>query len=230
MIAAQDNDQNFVDKYFIQIEKFFEKPSTTIIIGPMGSGKTTQALQLMNFLKSQDPFKRKVFLVETRKIYQRWLGKKDANREYIKNIISNFAKDNHMLPPAFVAKLWFGHLEKRYTSNEHVIIEGSPRSEHEAYLLMDILSDQLFCVPKPINLITFHNIHMDTAIARLKKRDGEKFIESKEKERELIIYTEQATNVHFWIAGKKEISSHAVDASGTVEEVYLEMQKKILGI
>lgn len=103
---------------------------TFIIIGRSGCGKGTQAAILDKFLKNEDP-ERKIFHLETGARF----------REFIKGSgytskLASLVSDSGGRQPDFLAIWNWAHLMlEELTGNEHIIIDGTPRSYEEALVL-----------------------------------------------------------------------------------------------
>ncbi|HLP44050.1 MAG TPA: nucleoside monophosphate kinase [Candidatus Nanoarchaeia archaeon] len=111
-------------------------PQTIIFIGRSGCGKSTQAKLLTEYLEKIDQNKRKIYHVET--------GEKF--RDFIKgeNLTSRLSKqvyDNVERQPDFLAiTMWTRAFIDNLTGDEHLIIDGAPRSLPEAYILNGALN------------------------------------------------------------------------------------------
>lgn len=105
-------------------------PQTFIFIGRSGCGKGTQADLLQKYLKTQDP-SREIFYLETGSRF----------RDFIKdeNLSSKLAREiSHRgdRQPDFLAVwIWSHVLIEGLTGDEHIIIDGTPRSLNEANVL-----------------------------------------------------------------------------------------------
>ena len=109
------------------------QPKTFIFIGRSGSGKGTQAKLLIDALKAADPG-RGVLYIQTGEEF----------REFIKGdgYTEKLAKESYeagILMPEFLSiHQWVRALVERYTGDEHIIFDGTPRKFHEAGVLESV--------------------------------------------------------------------------------------------
>jgi adenylate kinase len=100
---------------------------TLIFIGASGSGKGTQVALLKDYIQKKDPTT-PIFYLQTGQHF----------REFIKqeNLAARIARetvDNGERAPDFLAMhLWSEVFVANLTGNEHLILDGSPRSLNEA--------------------------------------------------------------------------------------------------
>ncbi len=103
------------------------KKQTFIFIGSSGSGKGTQVKLLMEDLKKRDP-ETPIFYLQTGQ-YFREFSKGD-------NFAAEVARDamakGERLPDFLAMWLWSDVFVKNLKGNEHLIVDGSPRSLDEA--------------------------------------------------------------------------------------------------
>jgi len=106
-------------------------PQTFIFAGPSGSGKGTQVALL----------KEKLGAISEREQYHFYTG--DGVRAFMKNLGETEAADraqqiNHkggLQPPFIAIWLWADALVRNLTSDQHLIIDGSPRTKTESWAL-----------------------------------------------------------------------------------------------
>lgn len=105
-------------------------PQTFIFIGRSGCGKGTQADLLQKYLKTQDPG-REIFYLETGNRFRDFI-KGDSLSSKLSLDISHRGDRQ----PDFLAVWMWSHLFiENLKGNEHVIIDGTPRSINEANVL-----------------------------------------------------------------------------------------------
>ena len=100
---------------------------TFIFIGASGSGKGTQVNLLKQELKKRDP-ETPIFYVQTGEYFREFMkGDSFAARA------AREAIEHGELLPGFVAMwMWSDTFVKNLTGNEHLILDGSPRTRDEA--------------------------------------------------------------------------------------------------
>lgn len=107
-------------------------PQTFVFIGRSGCGKGTQAKLLISHLENKDAAKRPICYMESGARF----------REFIKgdsysSKLSNEAYQNDVRQPDFLAIWnWSGFFIENLTGEEHLMIDGTPRSLPEAMALM----------------------------------------------------------------------------------------------
>jgi adenylate kinase len=100
---------------------------TYIFIGASGSGKGTQVSLLKDYIKKKDP-ETPIFYLQTGQYF----------REFIKqdNLAARIARDEidqgKRAPDFLAMHLWSEVFVNNLTGNEHLILDGSPRSRNEA--------------------------------------------------------------------------------------------------
>ncbi len=105
-------------------------PQTFIFIGRSGCGKGTQADLLQKYLKTQDP-DREVFYLETGNRFRDFIKGEGLSSKLSLEISHHGARQ-----PDFLAVWMWSHLFiENLKGNEHVIIDGTPRSINEARVL-----------------------------------------------------------------------------------------------
>ena len=106
-------------------------PKTFIFIGRSGCGKGTQASLLMDYIKQKDIEKRPIFYLETGQRFRDFIksGSHSAN-------LSNEVYKADIRQPDFLAVWMWSHLLiENLKGNEHLVIDGTPRSLQEAMVL-----------------------------------------------------------------------------------------------
>lgn len=106
-------------------------PQTYIFIGPSGSGKGTQAALLMEYLKKADPAGPDIFYLETGKKFREFIKLPNHTSELSYNIY----KSGKRQPDFLAVHLWAHIFIESFTGREHLVLDGTPRSLHEAQVL-----------------------------------------------------------------------------------------------
>ncbi len=196
---------------------------TYIFIGMSGSGKGTQVALLQEYLKRKDP--------ETPIFYYQ---SGNQFREFIKGDtyaakIAKEAIDRGERAPDFLAMwLWSDTFVKNLTGNEHIIIDGSPRSLNEAQNL-DI-NMKFFRREQPV--VVHLKVSPDWSYQHLKERaskEGRKD-DNDEGIRKRIAWFEQdvlpAVNYY-----RRDRDYDFIELNGerTIEEVHKELIAQLFG-
>lgn len=191
-----------------------------MFMGRPGSGKGTQANLLIEKLKQVDPA-RGVLHIETgaefRKFNEGTSFTAKRNKEYV---------DNGILVPVFMTVyVWGNSLAQRFTGNEHVVFDGTPRKLLETQMLQDAFP---FYKLKP-NVI-YLDAHKDETTKRLvlraqtqgRKDDSEKGIAKRHSEYDL-----QVQPSVDYLRKHPEMNFHDIDGIGTIEEVHSRIVKAL---
>lgn len=110
-------------------------PQTIIFIGRSGCGKGTQAKLIDAYLRRQDAQKHPIYHIETGVGFRDFIqGKSHTNR------LSKEIYDRQDRQPDYLAIwMWSHFLIEKLTGEEHLIIDGTPRSLPEAAILNNAL-------------------------------------------------------------------------------------------
>lgn len=107
------------------------RPHTIIFIGPQGSGKGTQIERLSLALKKEDPHRR-VVDIQTGRRFRALAAKQEGYTE--KSIHKTL--DTGILQPLFLSIVLWGDAFHHHVDSEcHLLIDGFPRTVHEARVL-----------------------------------------------------------------------------------------------
>lgn len=103
-------------------------PKTYIFMGRSGCGKGTQSKLLRDVILSKDENKRRIFYVETGERFREFIKGNSLSSKLAGEI-----NDAGMSQPAFLAVWNWAHLfVEELTGEEHLFIDGTPRSFQEA--------------------------------------------------------------------------------------------------
>ncbi len=137
------------------------KPQCFIFIGASGCGKGTQVELLKKLLKEKDP-DRAILYIQTGAEFRKFVEGDSHTQRLAKQVM-----DKGGLQPEFVTVYqWIKVMVEKYTGEEHLIFDGTPRKHHEAGVLHSIID--FYKLSKP-NVITF-DISIDVATRRLLSR------------------------------------------------------------
>src|SRR3989338_8461836 len=135
------------------------KKETFVFIGASGCGKGTQVELLKQELTKRDP-KTPIFYLQTGQHF----------REFVKSesraaAIAREAQERGELLPGFLAMwLWSDIFIKNLTGNEHLVIDGSPRTVDEA----EHLDVALKFFKRGVPTVIFINVSPEWSMARMK--------------------------------------------------------------
>ncbi len=137
------------------------KPQTIILIGRSGCGKGTQGKFLQEFLAQRDTDNRPIYYVETGAQFREFIKGDTHSSKLSKEI---YDRDDRQ--PDFLAVWMWSHLfVDNLTGEEHIILDGTPRSLSEAMILVNALN----FYGRKANVV-FLDISRETAEKRLLSR------------------------------------------------------------
>ncbi len=103
---------------------------TFVFIGRSGCGKGTQAKLLMEYLRRAEP-ERGIYYLETGQKFRDFLG-----QDYLSSTISKRIMEANERQPEFLAIYMWSHLfVENMKGDEHLVLDGTPRSLLEAQVL-----------------------------------------------------------------------------------------------
>lgn len=103
-------------------------PKTFILMGRAGCGKGTQSKLLRDAIIAADEEKRKIFYLETGERFRQFI-----KAEGFSNKLAAEVNKTAMPQPAFLAVWNWAHiLVEEFTGEEHLFVDGTPRSFQEA--------------------------------------------------------------------------------------------------
>jgi len=118
-----------------------------IFIGRSGCGKGTQVKLLLEHLKKIDS-QRNVLYIQSGNEFREFIKGQSATQK-----LSYKAYEDDNLQPEFLSiYMWANVLINKYSGNEHIIFDGSPRRKHEAGVMDSIFDFYNFKKPCVIHL------------------------------------------------------------------------------
>lgn len=109
------------------------QPQTIILIGHSGCGKGVQGELLKKYLQENDTQKRQIFTLESGGGFREFI-----KGEQYTNKLSKETYEKSKLQPDFLAIwVWANEFVKNLTGEEHLMIDGTPRSLAQAMVLND---------------------------------------------------------------------------------------------
>lgn len=192
-------------------------PQTFIFIGPSGCGKGTQAKLIQDFLKKNDP-KREILYVQTGAEFREFI-KGDTTTQKLSKIVY----DKGEFQPEFLAiYMWSNVFVNKYTTDEHVVLDGLPRKYHEAGVL-----DSIFGFYK---MAKAHVIYLDLSLEESKKRllSRARFDDTEvEIAARLSWFTTEVLPTLDFFKNNPNYDYISINAAQTPEEVHQEILSKI---
>ncbi len=179
---------------------------TIIFIGPQGSGKGTQIEKLSSVLKELDK-ERHVIDIQTGRRFRAMAQKQEGYTE--KHVHKTL--DDGVLQPLFLSVvLWGDAMRDHLDPDRHLLIDGFPRTVHEAHVLESALSFYKRNNIKVINLDTPEPVVRERMEGRARPDDTPESIEARLK-----WYQEETVPVIAYY--RKHENVEVVDIDGTLD-------------
>ncbi len=190
------------------------QPVTIIFVGPQGSGKGTQIEKLTAILKKIDPERRTVD-IQTGRRFRALAAKGEGYTE--KKVQETL--DKGMLQPLFLSVvLWADAFHNHVDPDCHVLIDGFPRTVHEATVLESALAFYERKNMVVINLETDENIVRERMKLRARPDDTPDVIEVRLKN-----YREETLHVLTYFKERNNTTVVDCDGSRSIEEVHTQI-------
>ncbi|QQR64604.1 nucleoside monophosphate kinase [Candidatus Kaiserbacteria bacterium] len=187
---------------------------TIIFVGPQGSGKGTQIEMLSKFLKMHDPTRR-VIDVQTGRRFRALAMKGEGFTE--KKVHETL--DTGMLQPLFLSvMLWSDAFHQHLDPEAHLLIDGFPRTIHEAEVLESALAFYRRNHVIVIDLVTEEAVVRERMIKRARKDDTSASIEAR-----LTWYREETLPVLDYYRTRSNTSVIDCDGSDTILGVHTQI-------
>lgn len=194
------------------------QPHTIIFIGPQGSGKGTQIEILTKALKEKDK-ERRVVDIQTGRRFRALAAKREGYTE--KSIYETL--DSGILQPLFLSVVLWGDAFHHHVDPEcHLLIDGFPRTVHEAYVLESALK---FYGRHPLTIVdleTSEDVVRDRMLHRARPDDTPASIEAR-----LRWYREETLPVLAYYKERPHTTIITCDATQPIAEVQAHIQKSI---
>ncbi|MEX0930230.1 MAG: nucleoside monophosphate kinase [Candidatus Paceibacterota bacterium] len=193
-------------------------PQTFIFAGPSGSGKGTQVEKLKGYLAEQSEHPQ--LHISTGAEFRQF--RKEKSETYTAKI-SNEVDLKGGLQPCFLAIwAWSDALIERFTGQEHLLFDGSPRTISEAHSLDAALN--FYGRDKAYVLLV--NVSREESKRRLMERGRSDDTESAIENR-LDWYESQVKPALEEYRGNDRYSFHEINGERSVEEVHKEIIRSL---
>ncbi len=190
---------------------------TFIFIGRSGCGKGTQVELLIEYLKKIDP-NHDILYIQSGAEFREFIK---GNSETQK--LSNSIYEKGGLQPEFLSvHIWTHILIDKYTKNEHIIFDGTPRKYHEAGVL-DSIRD-FYSLEKPI--VVNVDISKEESIKRLMAR-GRMDDTKEEIEKRLSWYETDVEPAIGFYKDNKNYNFLKINGEQSIEEIHKDLIGKL---
>ncbi len=191
---------------------------TIIFIGPQGSGKGTQIERLMVFMKEHDS-SRRVVDIQTGRRFRALAAKQEG---YTEMHVSETLNTGILQPLFLSVVLWGDAFQNQVDEDCHILIDGFPRTVHEARVLESALSFYKRTPVIVIHLDTPENIVRERMKGRAREDDTPESIEAR-----LTWYREETLPVVQYYRTRPHTNVIDVDGTKSIDAVQMEIQKAL---
>jgi adenylate kinase len=186
-------------------------PKTIIFIGPQGSGKGTQIERLYSIIAEKDPTRR-IVDIQTGRRFRALAAKRETYAD--KKIAETL--DSGELQPDFITHLLWGQaMLDQLDDKSHLLIDGFPRTVHQAEVLENALDFFERDHVHVINLDTPEEVVRKRMEERARDDDTTDSIETR-----LRWYREDTLPVLDYYRVRPETSVYDIDGMGSIDEVH----------
>jgi adenylate kinase len=183
---------------------------TVIFLGPQGCGKGTHAELLQSYLKRTDPGRSVLYFSAGKE-----LRKLVEEQNYTATLNRSVMEKGGLLPTFLSVHVFSEQLMHDMKGDEHLIIDGFPRTEDQ----VPILDSALRFYKRDDPTIVYINISDEEAVKRLLKRG--RADDTEEGIRERLRWTREHTApILDWFRSNSMYKVVEVDGDASIEEVH----------
>jgi len=187
------------------------QPKTVIFIGPQGSGKGTQIELLFKVLAEKDPARR-IVDIQTGRRFRALAAKHETFAD--KKIAGSL--ETGALQPDFITHLLWGQaMLDQLDPKSHLLIDGVPRTAHQARVLDNALTFFERAELDVVNLDTPETVVRERMTSRAREDDTEAAIETR-----LRWYKEETGPVLEHYEARSATTVHHIDGTMDIEAVH----------
>lgn len=197
------------------------KAQAFLFIGRAGAGKGTQAALLGDALSKKDP-SRKILHVETGAEFRKFI----QGDSYTARLGKNVVEKGWLMPEFIPVYLWTKVLVEKYTGEEHIIFDGTPRKLLEAKTLESVFP--FYGQGKP--WMIYLDIHHDESSKRLSLRSskqGRKDDDQDAIERRKIAFERDVLPTVEFYRKDPSVTFLDIDGVGSIEEVHARIMERL---
>jgi adenylate kinase len=186
-------------------------PETIIFIGPQGSGKGTQIERLYKVIAEKDPTRR-IVDIQTGRRFRALAAKRET---FADKKIANSLDSGELQPDFITHLLWGQAMLDQLDAKSHLLIDGFPRTVHQAEVLEDALDFFERESLHVINLDTPEEVVRKRMESRARADDTDDSIETR-----LRWYREDTLPVLDYYRVRPDTSVHDINGMGSIDEVH----------
>jgi len=187
------------------------QPTTIIFIGPQGSGKGTQIERLYSVIAEKDPARR-VVDIQTGRRFRALAAKRET---YAERKIERTLDSGALQPDFLTHILWGQAMLDQLDPKSHLLIDGFPRTVHQAEALEDAFNFFERTHIHVINLDTPEEVVRGRMQDRARNDDTSASIETR-----LRWYREDTLPVLDYYRVRPETTVHDIDGTDSIDDVH----------
>jgi|AntRauTorckE6833_2_1112554.scaffolds.fasta_scaffold08474_3 adenylate kinase len=194
------------------------QPKTIIFIGPQGSGKGTQIEHLFTVIAEQDPARR-IVDIQTGRRFRALAAKCET---FADKKIASTLESGELQPDFITHVLWGQAMLDQLDNKSHLLIDGFPRTVHQAEVLEEALD---FFERDHI-----HVVNLDTPEEVVRKRMEERARDDdtvESIETRLRWYREDTLPVLDYYRVRPQTTVHDIDGMSSIENVHEQILKAL---
>ncbi len=194
------------------------QPKTVIFVGPQGSGKGTQIEKLYQVISEKDP-SRRIVDIQTGRRFRALASKHET---FAERKISETLDSGELQPDFLTHVLWGQAMIDQLDPKCHLLIDGFPRTTHQARVLDNALSFFERPEVEVINLDTPEEIVRERMVGRARDDDTAESIETR-----LRWYREDTLPVLDFYREREGSTVHDLVGTDTIEGVHQQVLKAL---
>lgn len=191
-------------------------PQTFVFIGRSGCGKGTQSKLLEEYLNKVDPA-RKVFYQETGPRFRELI----TGENYTSRLSRTIYENGGLQPPFLAIWTWVDDFVAKITGDEHLIMDGSPRTRVEAETL-----DSAFAFYDMKPFIIFLDVHNEVSHKRLAARGRMDDLHPEKVQKRLDWYERDVVPALEFFKDSPNCKFLHINGDQTISEVHREIIEK----
>lgn len=192
---------------------------TFIFIGRSGCGKGTQAELLKKYVEEHDTEKKSIYYLETGERFRNFLSKDGYSNKLAREI----AEKSELQPSFLAISMWSNSLIENLNGEEHIFIDGTPRTLPETYILETALSFYKRGRAK----VVYINVSREESEKRLLARGRNDDKKSGDIEKRLNWFDNEVVPAVMYLSQSKNHDFFDIDGEQSVEDVHKELISKV---
>jgi len=195
---------------------------TFIFIGRSGCGKGTQAELLKKYVEEHDTEKKSIYYLETGERFRNFLSKDGYSNKLAREI----AEKSELQPSFLAISMWSNSLIENLNGEEHIFIDGTPRTLPETYILETALSFYKRGRAK----VVYINVSREESEKRLLARGRNDDKKSGDIEKRLNWFDNEVVPAVMYLSQSKNHDFFDIDGEQSVEDVHKELISKVFNL